>query len=71
MQIDKSQIIELLKSRGENDKASQADSELPNQVDPQAHGGLLEKLGIDPQDLLKSLSGGLGGKLGGLGGLGG
>ena len=25
-------------------------------MDPQAHGGLLEKLGIDPQDLLGSLA---------------
>ena len=68
MQIDKSQIIELLKSRGEHDKAAQAESELPDQVDPQAHAGLLEKLGIHPQDLLGSLPGDLGGKLGGLGG---
>ncbi len=29
MEIDKSQIIDLLKSRGEQDKASQAESELP------------------------------------------
>jgi hypothetical protein len=71
MQIDKSQIIELLKSRGDQDKAAQADSELPDQVDPQAHAGLLENLGIDPQDLLGNLPGDLGGKLGGLGGLGG
>ena len=70
MQIDKSQIIELLTSRGEHDKAAQAKSELPDQVDPQEHAGLLEKLGIDPKDLLGSLPGDLGGKLGGLGGLG-
>jgi hypothetical protein len=68
MQIDKSQIIELLKSRGEHDKASQAESELPDKVDPQADGGLLEELGINPQDLLGNLPGDLGGKLGGLGG---
>ena len=69
MQIDKSQIIELLKSRGDHDKAAQADSELPDQVDPEQHAGLLEKLGIDPKDLLKNLPGDLGGKLGGMGGL--
>ena len=70
MEIDKSQIIELLKSRGDDAKASQADSELPDKVDPEAHAGLLSKLGIDPQDLLGKLGGlgGLGGKLGGLGG---
>ncbi len=69
MQIDKSQIIELLRSRGDQDQASQADAELPDQVDPQEHAGLLSKFGIDPQELLGQLPGSLGGlgKLGGLG----
>jgi len=67
MQIVKSQIIELLKSRGDHDQAAQAESELPDKVDPQNHAGLLEKLGINPQDLIGHLPGGLGG-LGGLGG---
>jgi hypothetical protein len=68
MQIDKSQIIELLKSRGDHDKASQAQSELPDQVDTDKDSGLLGKLGIDPQDLLGNLPGGIGKNLGGLGG---
>ena len=67
MQIVKSQIIELLKSRGDHDQAAQAESELPDKVDPQNDAGLLEKLGINPQDLIGQLPGGLGG-LGGLGG---
>jgi hypothetical protein len=71
MQIDKSQIIELLKSRGEHDKAAQADSELPGQVDTDQHADLLGKLGLDPKDLLGALGGGLGGLGGKLGGLGG
>jgi hypothetical protein len=33
MQIDKSQIIDLLKSQGKHDHADQAQSELPDQVD--------------------------------------
>jgi hypothetical protein len=67
MQIPKEQILELLRSRGQDDKASQADSELPDQVDTEQHAGILEKLGIDPGDLLSQLgggAGGLGGKLG-------
>lgn len=63
MKIDKAQIIDLLKSQGDQDKAGQAESELPDQVDTDQHANLLEKLGINPKDLL--------GKLGGLGGLGG
>ena len=33
MNIDKDQILQLLRSQGKNDQASQASSELPDQVD--------------------------------------
>ena len=59
MQIDKQQIIELLRNRGEQQQAAQAETELPDQVDTDQHGDLLSKFNIDPQELL----GGLGGKL--------
>lgn len=64
MQIDKNQIIELIKSHSGQDKADQAASELPDQVDTDQHQNLLEKFGINPSELL----GGMGDKLGGLGG---
>ena len=65
MQIPKEQILELLRSRGEDDKASQADGQLPDQVDTDQHAGVLEKLGIDPGDLAGQFGGGgLGDKLG-------
>ena len=60
MEIPKEQILELLRSRGEQDKAGQADQELPDKVDTEQHADILQRLGIDPQDLL----GGLGSKLG-------
>jgi hypothetical protein len=63
MEIPKEKILELLKQRGEDDKAAQADQELPDTVDPDRDKGLLEKIGIDPQDLAGNL-GGLGEKLG-------
>jgi hypothetical protein len=64
MNIDKSQILELLKSRGEDDKAAQADSELPDQVDTEKDGGLLANLGVNPADLLGGSGSGVGDKLG-------
>ncbi len=60
MQIPKDKIIEMIKSRGDNDQAEQAQSELPDQVDTEKDSGLLGKFGVDPKDL----AGGLGGKLG-------
>ena len=64
MQIDKDQIISLLRERGDDAKADQAQQELPGQVDTDRDTGLLAKLGIDPSDLLGGLGGGLGNKLG-------
>ncbi len=69
MEIPKELILNLLRERGQGDQAAQADQELPNQVDPEQHGGLLSKFGLDPSDLLKLVGGGGGG--GGLGDIGG
>jgi hypothetical protein len=63
MEIPKDEILELLRDRGEHDKAERADSELPDRVDPERDKGILDQLGIDPQDLLGK-PGGLGDKLG-------
>jgi hypothetical protein len=64
MQIDKDQIIALLRQRGDDAQADQAQQELPGQVDTDQDSGLLAKFGIDPSELLGGLGGGLGGKLG-------
>lgn len=64
MQIDKQQILSLLKQQGQDDKADQAEKQLPDQVDTDQHSGLLDKLGINVEDLLGGGGGGLGDKLG-------
>jgi hypothetical protein len=61
MQIGKQQVIDFLKSKGDHDQASQAESDLPDQVDTDKDSGLLSKLGVSPQDLIGKFSGGLGG----------
>ncbi|WP_298803370.1 hypothetical protein [uncultured Pseudokineococcus sp.] len=64
MQIPKQQVIDFIKSKVGGDKAGQADSELPDQVDTDRDAGLLQKFGVDPKELLGGSGGGLGSKLG-------
>jgi hypothetical protein len=65
MQIPKDLILNLLRERGQDDQAAQADRELPGEVDTDQHAGLLSKFGLDAGDLMKLAGGG-----GGLGDLG-
>ena len=51
MEIPKDKIIQLLKDRGDHDKAAEAERELPDKVDHEEHSNLLEKYGIDPKEL--------------------
>jgi len=48
MELPKDKIIELLRSRGENDKADRANDELPDQVDTDKHGDLLASSASTP-----------------------
>ena len=64
MEIPKEQVLKLIQERMGGDKAAKADRELPDQVDPEQHSGLLEKFGVNPSELLSGGLGGLTGKLG-------
>ena len=57
MQISKDQLLELIRSHGDDQKTAQAEQELPDQVDTDKDGGLLERFGIDPQELLSKFGG--------------
>ncbi len=56
MEIDKKKIVDMLKGKGENDKAQQADSDLPDKVDTEKDKSMLDKLGIDPSELMGGFS---------------
>ena len=60
MQIDKDTILNLIRERGGEDQARQAEQELPDQVDTDEHGGLLQRFGVDPGELLQGALGGRG-----------
>jgi len=55
VQIDKQQIIQMLREQGDHDKAQKAEQELPDKVDPEEHKNLLQQFGINPQDLISKL----------------
>jgi hypothetical protein len=59
MEIPKDKILELIRERGNSEQAGQAEQELPDQVDPERDSGLLSKFGIDPQDVIGKLGGGI------------
>ncbi len=61
MELDKAQVIDFIREHGDANKAEEAQGELPEKVDTDQHGDLLSKYGVQPQDLLSKLGGGLGG----------
>ncbi|HYY43900.1 MAG TPA: hypothetical protein VE975_01765 [Actinomycetota bacterium] len=59
MEIPKEEILAFIQERAGSDQAAQAEQELPDQVDPDQHGDLLSKFGIDPQELISRFGGGI------------
>ncbi len=57
MQIDKSAILDMLREKGQQDQASQAAQQLPDQVDTDKNADLLQRLGINPQEILEKFMG--------------
>jgi hypothetical protein len=55
MEFNKQEIVTLLRERGEHEKANQAEQQLPEQVDHEQHKGLLDQIGVDPQELVGKL----------------
>jgi hypothetical protein len=58
MEIPKDKILELIKDQGKSDQVDQAKQELPDQVDPERDSGMLQKFGLEPQDVLSKIGGG-------------
>ena len=60
MQIDKEQVLQLLRDNCQHEQADQAQQQLPEQVDTDQHADLLSRFNVDPKDLLNKLGDGLG-----------
>jgi hypothetical protein len=52
LEFDKQTVLEEIQKRGgDHQKAAE---ELPDRVDPEQHGDLLRRFGVDPDDVMKS-----------------
>lgn len=60
MQLDKAQIIEFLKERGDHTQAQRAEHHLPDKVDTDQQGGLLAQHGVSAEELISKYGGDLG-----------
>jgi hypothetical protein len=58
VEIDKDTVLGLLRERGQEQEAAQAEQELPSTVDTERDAGLLQKFGVDPEELLSRFTGG-------------
>lgn len=53
MQVDKEEVVDLLRSRGQHDKAASVECALPRHVDTEADAGLLHQFDVNVSDLAR------------------
>ncbi len=51
MQVSKKQVVDFIRARGDEDRAVQAESELPDSLDLPKDEVWVSKYGVDPLDL--------------------
>lgn len=51
MQVDKEEVVDLLRARGDHDKAASVQCALPRRVDTEADAGLLHHFDVNVSDL--------------------
>jgi hypothetical protein len=56
--IEKSQLVQLLRTEGDNDTADRVESQLPEQIDTDRDGDALDAVGLDRTQLMNKLAGG-------------
>jgi hypothetical protein len=60
--LDKQDLVRMLRAQGDNDAADRAERELPDQIDTDRDGDALAGIGLDRSELMAKLAaGGLGG----------
>ncbi len=64
MNLDKQELVTLLRTQGDNELAEQVEQRLPDQIDTDRDGEALEAIGLDRTQLMAKLAAaGFGGSL--------
>lgn len=64
MKLDKQELLQLLRTGGDNDTADKVESSLPDEIDTDQHGDQLDAVGLDRTQLMNKLAaGGFGGAI--------
>ena len=58
MKLDKQELVQLLRTQGDNDTAEQVEQRLPDEIDTDRDGGALDELGLDRTQLMAKLAAG-------------
>ena len=54
MHVDKEEVVDLLRSRGEHDKAANVECALPQQVDTERDAGLLHAFDVSTREVAEA-----------------
>ena len=64
MELEKQELVRVLRTEGDNDTADRVQSELPDRIDTDRDGDALTAVGLDRTQLMAKLAaGGFGGSL--------
>ncbi len=58
MKLTKQQLVETLRTEGDNDTADKVEAQLPDDIDTDRDAGALEAAGLDRTQLMAKLAGG-------------
>lgn len=58
MKIDKQELVQVLRTEGDNDTAARVAERLPDEIDTERDGAALAAIGLDDTQLMAKLAGG-------------
>lgn len=58
MKLDKQELVTMLRTQGNNDTAEQVEQRLPEEIDTDRDGAVLDEMGLDRTQLMATLAGG-------------